>query len=128
MKVAILTARILLGLMFLIFGLNNILYFFKMPMPSGDAGIFLGLLVGHKYMTFVSLLQIIAGVLLLVGRFVPLALTLLAPILVNILLFHILISHGGVAPGLIATLLEVFLLFAYRLYFRPLLDPAPGIS
>jgi putative oxidoreductase len=129
MKYAILAARILLGLMFFVFGLNNILgNFLHMPMPTGDAGTFLGLLSSTKYMSFVAVLQVIAGLLLLVGRYVPLALVILGPIIVNILLFHFLIAKGGAAPGLIATLLELFLIWAYRLSFRGLFDAAPEVS
>ena len=125
MTKAVLGARILLGLMFFVFGLNNILHFVAMPMPTGDAGLFMSILSTHKYMNFVAVCQVIAGLLLIVGRFVPLGLTILAPIVVNILLYHFLLDPSGVALGLIATLLEVFLIFAYRLSFRGLLDASP---
>ncbi len=127
MSKAVLALRVLLGLMFLFFGLNGILHFYSMPMPTGDAGLFLGILSSHKYMTFVALCQVIGALLLLVGRFVPLGLTILAPIIVNILLFHILLEPSGVgfALALIATVLEAFLLFVYRLSFRGLFDANP---
>jgi len=129
MKMAILIIRILLGLMFFVFGLNNILHFMKMAPPPGDAGTFTGLLVAHNFMTFVGLLMVVAGLLLLVGRYVPLALVILGPILVNILLFHLLFTGGvGIFPGLIATLFELFLIWAYRLSFRGLFDAAPEVS
>jgi len=129
MKMAILIIRILLGLMFFVFGLNNILHFMKMAPPPGDAGTFTGLLIAHNFMTFVGLLMVIAGTLLLVGRYVPLALVILGPILVNILLFHLLFTGGvGIFPGLIATLFELFLIWAYRLSFRGLFDAAPEVS
>ncbi len=129
MKIAILASRILLGLIFFVFGLNGILHFMNAPLPPGDAGIFASILMTHKYMTFVSLLMVIGGLLLLVGRYVPLALTILAPILVNILLFHVLLLAGvGIAPGLVCTVLELFLIFAYRLSFRGLFDAAPEVS
>ena len=129
MKVAILVARILLGLIFFVFGLNNILgNFLHMPMPAGDAGTFLGLLYASKYMTFVALLQVIGGLLLLVGRYVPLALVILAPILVNVLCFHFLIAKAGAAPGIVCTALALFLFWAYRLSFRGLFDAAPEVS
>jgi uncharacterized membrane protein YphA (DoxX/SURF4 family) len=128
-KIAILISRILLGLVFFVFGLNNILHFMKMTPPPGDAGTFLGLLMAHNFMTFVGLLMVIAGLLLLVGRYVPLALVLLGPILVNILLFHILFAGGaGIGPGLVCTILEVFLIWAYRLSFRGLFDASPEVS
>jgi hypothetical protein len=97
-----------------------------MQPPPGDAGTYLGILVSHNVMSFVGLLMVIAGILLLVGRFVPLALVLLGPIVVNILLFHFLIAHGGAAPGLVATVLELFLIWAYRLSFRGIFDAAPA--
>ena len=128
MKIAILIARVLLGLMFFVLGLNNILHFLQMPIPGGDAGTYMSVLAGHGVMNFVGLLMVIAGLLLLVGRYVPLALTILGPILVNILLFHFLIAHGGAGLGLLATLLELFLIWAYRFSFRGLLDAAPEVS
>lgn len=125
MKNAVLIARVLLGLIFFIFGLNAILNFLPMPMPTGDAGLYMGLLVTHRIMTFVGVLMTLAGLLLLVGRFVPLALTVLAPILVNILIFHITMNPAGIAPGLVATVLELFLLGVYRNSFFALFHPAP---
>lgn len=128
MRKVVLVVRILMGVVFVFFGLNNILQFMKTPLPPGDAGVFLVILVTHKYMTFVALLQIVAGLLLLVGRYVPLALTILAPIIVNILLFHFTLAHEGAAPGVLMALLELFLVWAYRLSFRGLLDAAPEVS
>jgi len=129
LKIAILIARILLGLLFFVFGLNGVLQFMPTPpMPPSDAATFATLLATSHYMAFVSLLMVVAGLLLLVGRFVPLALVILGPILVNILLFHFLLMHGGAAPGLVATVLELFLIWAYRLSFRGLFDAAPEVS
>ncbi len=129
MKIAILASRIILGLIFFVFGLNGVLHFMNAPVPPGDAGTFATILATHKYFTFISLIEIIGGLLLLVGRYVPLGLTLLAPILVNILLFHLTLTGGaGIAPGLVCSLLELFLIFAYRLSFRGLLDAAPEVS
>ena len=126
MRKAVLVVRILLGFVFVLFGLNGILHFMPTPpMPPGDATTFATIMATHKYMSFVALLQVIGGLLLLVGRFVPLGLTILAPILVNILLFHILLEPQGVAIGLVCTVLELFLLYAYRLSFRGLFDANP---
>ena len=123
MRKAVLVVRILLGFVFVLFGLNGILHFMPTPpMPPGDATTFATIMATHKYMSFVALLQVIGGLLLLVGRFVPLGLTILAPILVNILLFHILLEPQGVAIGMVCTVLELFLLYAYRLSFRGLFD------
>lgn len=129
MTIATLGARILLGLLFFVSGLNIMLHFIPIsPMPPSDATTFSTILMTHNYMTFVGLLQVVGGLLLLVGRFVPLALTLLAPVIVNILLFHLLIAHEGIAGGLVAALLELFLLFVYRQSFRTLLDAAPEVQ
>ena len=130
MKTAVLIVRVLLGLMFLVFGANNILHFIPMPaQPPSDATTFSTILMEHGWMKFVGLLMVISGILLLVGRYVPLALVLLGPILVNILLYHLLLLGGhGIAAGLVATVLELFLLWAYRLSFRGLFDAAPEVS
>jgi hypothetical protein len=88
MKILTNVSRFLLGLIFLVFGLNGFLHFIPMPPPSGIAGQFIGALFVSKYLLVVSGLQVISGALLLINRYVPLALTVLGPIIVNILLFH----------------------------------------
>jgi len=129
MKIGVLISRILLGLLFFVFGLNGILHFMPTPpMPPSDAATFATILATNNYMAFVSVLMVIAALLLLVGRFVPMALVILGPILVNILLFHILLAHEGQAIGVVATVLELFLIWAYRLSFRGLFDAAPEVS
>lgn len=126
MKYVVLVCRILLGLIFFIFGLNGLLHFLPQPPLTGDAGIWAAIMAGHHWMTFIAVNQVIAGLLLLVNRFVPLALALLAPQLVNILLFHLLLTGGvGVAPGLVCAVLELVLLLSYRRNFRPLLAMNP---
>jgi putative oxidoreductase len=125
MKYIPLVSRLLLGLMFFVFGLNNILGFIHLPLPSGDALTWMGILHAHNYMTFVGVIMTIAGLLLLVGRFVPLALTLIAPVIVNILLYHALLWPHGIAPAIIALVLEVVLLIAYHRSFAPLFAPNP---
>ena len=127
MKIAILIARILLGLVFFASGLVSILKLGKMGGMPADATTFLTLMVAHNYTTFVALLMLIGGLLLLVGRFVPIGLVLLGPILVNILLFHILFQAPGIATGLVCTVLEVFLIWAYRFSFRGLFVAAPEV-
>lgn len=127
MSKAVLVARILLGAMFLFFGMNHILHFLHMPPMPGDAGVFLTIMVAHHIMNFVALLQIIGGLLLLVGRFVPIALVLLGPVIVNILLFHLMLEPSGIAIGILAAVLELFLIVVYRRSFRGLFDPAPSI-
>ena len=126
MKYAILAARVLLGLMFLVFGLNGILHFLPMPpMPPSDATTYLTILMSHGFMTFNAVLMVIGGLLLLVGRYVPIGLVLLGPILVNILLFHFLLQHGGAGAGLFGTVLEIFLIVVYRDAFKSLFQADP---
>ena len=128
MKVVILVCRILLGLMFFIFGLNNILHFIHLPLPSGDALTWIGILAAHHWMNFVGAIMTIAGLLLLVNRFVPLALTLLAPLIVSILLYHALLWPHGVGAGIVALVLELVLVAAYFSSFTPLLAMNPEID
>ena len=125
MRYAILGARILLGLIFLVFGLNMILHFIRMPPPVGDAVTWYSIMSGHHWMNFVAVVELICGVLLLVNRFVPLALVLLAPTIVNILLFHALLWPHGASIAILALVLEVFLVAVYWRSFRPLLVANP---
>src|SRR4029077_2962678 len=95
MKILNKVSRFLLGLIFLVFGLNGFLHFIPMPPPTGVAAEFMGAMFVSKYLLFVFAIQLIAGVLLFIKRYVPLALTLLAPVIVNILLFHSLLAPSG---------------------------------
>jgi putative oxidoreductase len=117
MKNATLIARILLGLLFLVFGLNGFLHFIPMPPPSGLAGQYMGVLFISHYLPFVFSVQVIGGALLLANRFVPLALILLGPILVNILLFHSLMAPEGLPMALFATVLWGILFYRVRRAF-----------
>jgi uncharacterized membrane protein YphA (DoxX/SURF4 family) len=117
-KILTLIARILLGLLFLVFGLNGFLHFIPMgPMPIGVAGQFVGALANSHYDMVLSALEIVSAVLFLINRFVPLALTLLGPILVNILLYHIFMAPSAIGPGLVATVLWFIVFYAHRSAF-----------
>jgi uncharacterized membrane protein YphA (DoxX/SURF4 family) len=118
MKIAVLIARILLGLVFLVYGLNYFFHFIPMPPIPGDAGVLATLLYTHGWLLFHGVLYVIAAVLLLVGRYVPVALVILGPFLVNILVFHITLAPSGIGPGLVCAVLEVFLIWAYWPAFR----------
>jgi putative oxidoreductase len=125
MRYVILGARVLEGLIFLIFGLNGLLHFYNPPAPTGDALTWFGIMVMHHWMNFVAVIQLVGALLLLVGRFVPLGLTLLAPVIVNILLYHALLWPHGYALAILVLITELFLLAVYWRTFAPLLHPNP---
>ena len=115
-------ARYLLGLVFFVFGLNFFFNFIKQPVMAGDAAAFIGALHGSGYvMTMVKVIEVGAGVMLLANRFVPLALGLLAPIVVNIVAFHARFAHEGLPPALVFLALELFLAWCYRRNFALML-------
>jgi putative oxidoreductase len=105
MKTTSLIARLLLGLIFTVFGLNGFLHFIPLPPPSGIAGQYMGALFVSHYLTIVFALELMGGVLLLANRYVPLALTLLGSILVNVLLFHVLMAPEGLPIAVVTTIL-----------------------
>ena len=115
-------ARFLLGLIFLVFGLNGFLHFIPMPPPTGVAGQFMGALFVSHFLSVIFAIQLIGAVLLLVNRYVPIALTLLAPIIVNILLFHLLMAPSGLPLALVATVLWVLVSLSARSAFNGLLQ------
>ena len=124
MKIATVIARVLLGLIFVIFGSNAFLHFLPMPpLPQGLAGEYLHAFLASGYVYFIGGFQVIGGVLLLIGRFVPLGLTILGAIIVNIWLFHILMAPEGFPPALVVTVLELFLVWRYREAFAGLMRP-----
>jgi uncharacterized membrane protein YphA (DoxX/SURF4 family) len=121
MKIAVLIARILLGLTFVFFGLNAFFNFLHAPMPTGLAGQFMGaLFVSHFYVVPFGF-QVIGGLLLLIGRYVSLALVILAPILVNILTFHLTLLPG-ILPGLVCTVLWFVVFAGHRSSFTGILS------
>jgi uncharacterized membrane protein YphA (DoxX/SURF4 family) len=115
-------ARILLGLIFFVFGLNGFLHFIPQPPISGPPAEFFKLLVGSGYLfQLLKSTEVIAGAALLSGRFVPLALTVLAPVVVNIVSFHAFLAPSGLPLAIVVLALEVFLAWSYRSAFRPML-------
>ena len=114
MKIITIIARLLLGLMFAVFGSNAFLHFLPMPPMTGHAGEFIGAMAATGYLQAVAALQVIGGLLLVIGRFVPLGLTLLGPIIVNILLFHLFIERSGLGVAVAIVLVSLFLLWRYR--------------
>ena len=117
MKIAFTIARILLGLLFTVFGLNGFLHFIPQQPIPGVAGQYIGALFVSHYLVVVFLLQLIGGLLLLANRYVPLGLLLLGPVLVNILLFHSFMAPAGLPMALIATLLWLVVFAGVRKAF-----------
>jgi len=100
MKTVSVIARYLAGVIFLVFGLNGFLNFIPMPPPGGIAGQFMGALYASHYLWVIFAFQVIAAVLLLINRYVPLAVAVLAPVIVNILTFHALMAPSGLPLAL----------------------------
>jgi uncharacterized membrane protein YphA (DoxX/SURF4 family) len=120
MKAATIIARVLLGLVFFVFGLNAFLHFIPMPPPQGQAGAFMGALFTSHYLYAIKCFEISGGLLLLIGRFVPLGLTLVGPVIVNILFYDIFLDHSGLPMGIVIAVLALFLLWRYRAAFAGL--------
>jgi hypothetical protein len=114
--------RIGLGLVFTVFGLNGFLQFLPHPPMPEAAGNFIGALAATGYMfPLIKGTEVVSGLLLLSGRYVPLALTLLAPVIVNIVLFHLALAPAGMALPLIVLALEIYLAWVHRAAFRGVL-------
>ena len=127
MKIIALIAQYLLALMFVVFGLNGFLHFIPQPPPESDlAGQYSRILTVSHYLIPVFAIQVTAGVLFAVNRFIPLALTLIAPVLVNILLFHLLMAPKGLPPGAVATVLWFIVFFRYRKSFAGIFRAKPA--
>jgi putative oxidoreductase len=120
MKIASTIARYLAGVIFLVFGLNGFLHFIPLPPPSGVAGQFMGALYVSHYLTLIFAVQVVGAVLLLVNRFVPLALAILAPVIVNILSFHALMAPSGLPLALFVTVLWALVFVHVRSAFAAL--------
>ncbi|MEP6686220.1 MAG: hypothetical protein ABJB22_05535 [Verrucomicrobiota bacterium] len=123
MKYAIIIARVLLGLVFAIFGSNAFLHFIPTPPMQGQAGAFIGALISSGYIYAIAILQVVGGLLLLVGRFIPLGLTLLGPVIVNIMLYHIFLDPSGLPVAIVVSILALFLLWIYRYRFPAIFQP-----
>lgn len=117
MKTISLLARLLLGILFFVFGLNGFLHFIPLPPPKGLAAEFFSALTKSHYMDFVMGLQVLGGILLLTGRFTPFAMTLLGPVIVNILLFHFTMAPEGLPLALVAATLWFVVFWGVRRAF-----------
>ena len=115
-------ARYFLGLMFLVFGPNAFLYFLPIPLPTGQAWQFLVILTSTRFMFVIGSIMVVSGIMLLANRYVPLALTLLGPLIVNFLLFHILMDRSGMIPCILATILWILVAWQVRFAFFGILQ------
>lgn len=121
MKHAILGARIVLGLIFLVFGLNFFLKFLDMPELNEQAGAFMGALFASGYLGAVKVVEIVGGALTLSGRYTPLGLVLLGPVVINIAFFDLFLAKAFNPIGFAVAVLSLFLLISYRKNFAGLL-------
>jgi len=118
MKLASTISRYLLGLIFFVFGLNGFLHFIPMPPPAGVAAQFMGALFVSRFVIVVFLLELIPAIMLLAGRYVPLALLLLGPVIVNIFLFHAFMAPSGLPLALIVVVLWLLTAHSVRSGFN----------
>ena len=124
MKYVIVIVRVLLGLQFVVFGSNAFLKFIPAPEMHGQAGAFITALMSSGYMYVIAVLQVLGGLCLLLGaRFVPLGLTLLGPIIVNIVLYHLFLDNSALPIAIVTAALSLFLLWIYRFKFPAIFQP-----
>ena len=125
MKYVIVIARVLLGLVFVVFGSNAFLHFMGPPPEmQGPAGAFMNALLSSGYVYVIAVLQVLGGLCLLLGaRFVPLGLTFLGPVIVNIVLFHVFLEPKGMPIAIVISVLALFLLWIYRYKFPAIFQP-----
>jgi putative oxidoreductase len=127
MRIASIIARYLLGLIFLVFGLNGFLHFIPMPPPKGVlAGQFAGAIFASHYWVVVFGIQVLGGVLLLVNLYVVLALVLLGPVIVNIVFFHALMAPEGIPLATVVVILWAILAVRYKQYLSPIFVQRPA--
>jgi putative oxidoreductase len=122
MKIVSTIARFLLGFTFVFFGLNGILNFIPMPPPTGIAGQFAGALFLSHYLIPIMLIQLVAGILLVANRFVPLALTFLGPVIVNIFFYHAFMDPSGLPRAAFVIVLWLLVAYSVRSAFAGILQ------
>ena len=129
-SIAATIARILLGLIYFVFGLNFFLQFLPaQPHPEGVVAAFTGGLFQSGYFfPFLKGIEVVAGILLLIGFFVPLTLVVLAPISIHILLFHTILTPSGAPMGIVILALNLYLAWAYRDHYKPLFERKATLS
>ena len=123
MKIVLIIARLLLGIVFTVFGLNIFLHFIPQPPPQGQAGAFAGAMFISGYIYVIGALQVLGGLIMLSGRFVALGLVLLGPVIVNILLFHIFLAPQGLPVAFVVGVLGSLLVWGHWDRFKPIMTP-----
>lgn len=124
MKIVTIVARILLGLAFVLFGVFPFLTFLPQPpAPPGLAGDYVKVFTVSHYAQVIGAMQLLSGLMLLSGKFVPLGLTILGAILFNIWTFHLLMAPASILPGAVATVLWAIVCWSYRDRFEGILRP-----
>jgi putative oxidoreductase len=127
LKIVSLIARILLGALFVFAGSNHLFNFFgKQPLPPGPAGQFIGAMVETGYLNFIGVMEVIGGLLLLVNQFVPIGLTILGPLVVNIFVINALIAPRALPVAILAALFWVVGAWPFRFLFFPILGRKPA--
>jgi putative oxidoreductase len=124
-SIPIVVGRVLLGLVFFGFGLNGLLHILPLPRAQGVAAVFIrGLIASRYFFPLLFITYVFTGAALLIGRFVPLALSVLAPIIVNIAVMHFFVPSSGaeICLATLVTGLEIYLAWSYRVAFQPLLS------
>lgn len=117
-------ARIVQGLIFFVFGLNGFFMFLpqpKMAIPAAAAAFFLAMMKTGYLVKLIAATQLVVGILLLTNRYVPLALALIAPVIVNIFAFHLFLEPSGLGLASVVAILEIYLAWSYREAYRPML-------
>lgn len=115
MRIAVVICRLLMGLVFVVFGLNGFLHFIPQPPnPPGLMSDFFRVMMESHYLVLPFTIQLLCGILFLAGQYIPLALVLIGPVIVNILMFHVLLAPAGIAPGLVVAILWCVVAYANR--------------
>jgi putative oxidoreductase len=121
MKIASLICRILLGALFVFAGSNHLFNFFKAPLPPGPAGQFLAAIIDTGYLNFIAICEVLGGLLLLINQFVPLGLTILGPLVVNIFVINALMTPKAVPVAAVMVILWLLGAWRFRSVFFPIL-------
>jgi len=122
MRIVTMVSRLLLGALMVFAGANHMFNFLpKQPLPPGVAGQFLGAMIATGFLAFVGACEVIAGLLLLINRFVPLGLTVLGPIILNIIVLDLLIAPKALPVAAVITILWILVAWTVRSVFLPFL-------